>query len=140
MSGSPGRATTCYMTQRGVAYQLWAAVEDERLNRGWPKTRMAEHIGLPRNTINRLEDSSEPPQPRTVHKIADALGIDRVEAERKAGLRPGPRKDSDISARDAVRRDPVYTDAQRKTMLDLMDLFEQANSQAPGDEKGRRVG
>ena len=126
------------MTQRGVAYQLWAAVEDERLSRGWTKTRLAEHIGLPRNTLNNLQDSPKPPLPRTVHTIADALGLDRTEAETLAGLRPGPRADSDISARDAVRRDPVYTDAQRRTMLDLMDLFEQANR--PPEDRKREAG
>lgn len=130
MSGSGGRATTCYMTHRGVAYELWTAVEDERLRRGWTKTELAERVGLPRTTLNNLEVSPKPPLPRTVHAIADALGWRREDAEVWAGLRRRrPRKDG-ISVREAVMRDPIYTESQRQTMLELLDLFERANRQA----------
>jgi DNA-binding XRE family transcriptional regulator len=96
---------------------------------------MAEHIGLPRNTLNNLEDSPKPPLPRTVHTIADALRIDRIKAERLAGLRPTPAAEGDVSAREAVRRDPIYTEKQRETMLELMDIFEQTNGLPPENSK-----
>ncbi|MEO3929285.1 helix-turn-helix transcriptional regulator [Micromonosporaceae bacterium B7E4] len=128
------------MTQRGVAYQLWEAVEHERLTRGWTKTQLAEHVGLPRTTLNNLEASPKPPLPRTVHAIADALGFKREEAETWAGLRRRSAGEGDISAREAVLRDPNYTDAQRQTMLELMDLFARANDQATDTEPGRKVG
>lgn len=129
------RATTCYMAKRGVAYQLWLAIEDERLNRGWTKLRMAELIGLPRTTIDRLASSPNQPRAVTVHVIADALGIPRRKAETLAGLRePSPGDPGEVSVRDAIMRDPIYTDRQRQAMLDLVDIFEQANA-----EQGRRV-
>lgn len=116
------------MTKQAVAYQLWAAVEDERLNRGWTAVRMAEHIGLPRNTISRLQTSPRKPQVPTVHRIADALGIDRTEAEEMAGLRPPTsERTGAVSIREVIQRDRIYTDEQRQAMLQLIDIFDEAN-------------
>ncbi|MEV6800558.1 helix-turn-helix transcriptional regulator [Micromonospora rifamycinica] len=114
-----------------MAYQLWAAVENKRLTEGWTAVRVAEHIGLPRNTISRLKTSSRPPQVGTVHTIADALGINRTEAEEMAGLRPPTSaRTGAVSARQAILHDRIYTDQQKKAMLELLDIFDQANGQA----------
>ncbi|XTZ18152.1 hypothetical protein ACQSSU_12660 [Micromonospora echinospora] len=120
-----------------MAYQLWAAIENERLNRGWTAVRMAEAIGLPRNTISRLKDSSRPAQVTTVHKVADwlagqGLDIDRERAEELAGLRPASPA-TGISAREAIERDPMFTPEQRRTMLDLYDMLTQINR--PGGDQ-----
>jgi transcriptional regulator with XRE-family HTH domain len=122
------------MTRRGVAYRLWQAVEDYRLNRSWTKVRMAEHLGLPRNTIDRLETSPRPPQVATVHTIADAIGVDRRDAEIKGGLR-APAPDGAVSVREAILADPHYTEQQRATMLALVDLIEQSNADRNGERR-----
>lgn len=106
---------------------------------------MAEHLGLPRNTISRLKTSPRKADPATVHKVADglkALGVDldRKRAEQLAGLRPlAPVADGgQVSVREAVAVDPNYTDKQRRAMLELLDIFEQANQAKGGQE--RRAG
>lgn len=141
--------TPCYnlhVTERGVAYQLWAAVEDERLTRGWSGVRMAEQLGLPRNTISRLKTSPRKAEPATVHKVADGLAklgvevdgkpITRETAERMAGLRPAAGGEPGaVSVREAILADPVYTDEQRQAMLQLVDIFEQANQSQGGQRR-----
>ncbi|MFI6266120.1 helix-turn-helix domain-containing protein [Micromonospora sp. NPDC051006] len=122
------------MTDRGVAYQLWAEVENERLNRSWSAVEMAKSLGVARNTISNLRTSPHKPTPPTVHKVADGLAklgvnIDRERAEQLAGLRPfAPTEGAgQVSVRDAVKADPVYTEEQRQAMLQLLDIFERAN-------------
>lgn len=136
-----------HVTRRGVAYQLWSAIEDERLTRAWTGVKVAEEIGLPRGTINRLRDSSRPPTVATVHTIADALArlgvqidgepITRKRAEELAGLRPlSPGSPGHVSVRDAILADPDYTDEERETMLRLVDLIHRARRTGraqPGD-------
>lgn len=147
------KRTPCYnlhVTDRGVAYQLWAAIEDERLTRGWSGVRMAEHLGLPRNTISRLKTSPRKADPATVHKVADGLRdlgvevngkrIDRKLAEQLAGLRPlAPSEGGgQVSVREAILADPNYNEQQRQTMLQLVDIIDQANQAQRGEE--RRAG
>lgn len=118
----------CYnlhMTDRGVAYQLWAAIEDERLSRGWSAVDTAKAIGVSRNTVRNLRTSVNKPEVATVHRIADWLGTDRTEAEVKAGLR-APTTESGASARDGILRDPRLTDAHRRVLLQVLDLIEDA--------------
>lgn len=76
------------MDEAGAAHRLWAVIESERVRLGWTAVQMAQHIDLPRSTIDRLRKGSRPPQVGTVHAVADALGIDRIDAARLAGLRP----------------------------------------------------
>ena len=58
----------------------------------------------------------------TVHTIADALGINRTEAE-MAGLRPPTSaRTGAVSARQAILHDRIYTDQQKKAMLELLDI------------------
>lgn len=102
---------------------------------------MAEALGLPRNTINRLKTSPRKPQTGTVHAIADALhklgvDIDRKRAEQLAGLRPAaPGEQGAASVRNAIMHDPLYTEEQRQAMLQLVAIFEQANQGRGGDEQ-----
>lgn len=70
----------------GVALRFWERVEKERVARGWSKARLAEEAGLHRPTIDNLKSGVRAPYPRTVHPLADALDIDRREAEELAGL------------------------------------------------------
>lgn len=128
----------CYnlhVETKGHAYQLWARVDSRRIDQGWTTTEMAEYIGLPRNTIDRLRTNPRKPQAKTVHKIADALErlgeeITRREAETLAGLRPPePTHAGYVSAVEAIRADQTYTEAQRAAMLELAELFGRANRQ-----------
>lgn len=101
---------------------------------------MAEYIGLPRNTINNLQDSPRPPLVRTVHTVADAMGWKRQDAERLAGLRPPEAGEPGaVSARDAILRDPNYTEEQRQAMLQLVDIFARANQAAAGHGEEREA-
>lgn len=128
------------MTDRGLAYQLWAAVEDERLARDWSGVQMAKALGLSRNTIRNLKTSPHKAEPATVHQIADGLRslgvkIEDREAEEMAGLRPAAAGEPGaVSVREAILRDPNYTDEQRATMLQLVAIIEQANA-ARGEDR-----
>src|SRR5690606_212650 len=122
MSEESSRATTCYMAQQGVAYQLWAYVEAERVRRGWTGVQMAQHLGLPRNTIARLKSATARPQASTVRAIADGLGLDYERAAQMAGLLTPDRPERGINAREAILRDPAFNDEQREALLRVLDL------------------
>lgn len=136
----------CYnlhVDKQGVAFQLWARVESQRLDQGWTGEAMADYIGLPRNTIRRLKLQPTPPAVTTVHTIVEGLNrlgdkITRREAEVLAGLRPPePTHPGYISVVDAIKLDRYYTPAQRQAMLELAELFARANRHAePGGEQG----
>lgn len=118
---------------RGVAYALWRRVEDERVAQAMSKSRLAEAAGLPRSTIDNLETSTRPPQPRIVHALADALGIPRGAAEELAGLRraqrPGGATDSRVRA--AIEASDTYDERQKEVLLNLIDVLDEANRGRP---------
>jgi transcriptional regulator with XRE-family HTH domain len=73
-------------TVRGIAYPLFLRVERERSLRGWSATRLHNETGVSRSTIAKWATQQQPPQPGTVNAVADALGIERAEALRLAGI------------------------------------------------------
>jgi transcriptional regulator with XRE-family HTH domain len=104
----------------GVAYPLWQRLEAERVSKGWTKMKLAEESGLPRTTYNDLQKTSRPPLPRIVHAFADALGIDRVEAEQLAGLRP--KSIAQVGGvREAIQADETLTPRGKRVLHDLYE-------------------
>jgi transcriptional regulator with XRE-family HTH domain len=71
------------------ARPLFERIETIRANAGMTKSRLAEITGVPRGTVERWRDQKRPPLPESVMKVADALGIDRGEALRLAGVLDG---------------------------------------------------
>jgi hypothetical protein len=135
------RATTPYMAGRGkgVAYPLWLRVEQERIRLGltkmelWQRMKAAAPDDAPavsRGTIDNLRDSTRAPQPRIVHALADALGIDRDEAAQLAGLVPSALS-GNTSVRESIVASSVYTDAEKQVLLGLLDVLDAAKGQ-PG--------
>lgn len=136
MSGSCGRATTCYMTEsveRGVAYPFWLRVQSERVARGWTTLELQAQSGIPRETVGRMRTGKRAPQARTVNALAETLGIDRDEAHRLAGLVPGDPGPTPGSVREAMLTDPHYNEEQRKTLLAFLDLVEQRHREKNDD-------
>lgn len=142
MSGLGQRATTCYMADgsgRGPAYNFWVRVKTEQAKRGWSDSELSRRTGVSRNTIKGLRARSRQ-SAETVNSVADALDIPRDEAYRLAGLIPSddqpaaePAPESRvISAREAILLDPIYTPSQRRTMIELLDMFEQLNRSQRG--------
>lgn len=119
----------------GVALPLWRRIEDERLSRGWTKTQLAEVSGLPRSTYNDLQNTSRAPLPRIVHAFADAVGLDRTEAEQLAGLRP-KNAGQTASVRDAIQASEVLTDSNKRTMIALYEQLSEANAARVASVKG----
>ncbi|MFC8846743.1 MULTISPECIES: helix-turn-helix domain-containing protein [unclassified Micromonospora] len=120
--------------ERGVAYDFWWRVRTEQDTRGWTDEELRARTGVARTTVDRLQAGKRPPTARVVNALADALDIDPTEAHRLAGRTPAPpaahpgeEGEPRVSAREAILRDPLYTAQQRKTMLELLDIFEQAN-------------
>lgn len=130
----------CYnlhMTDRGVAYDFWLRVRAEQASRGWTDEELQAQSGIPRGTVARLASGKRRPMARTVNALAQALDIDHTEAHELAGRLPRSARPEDAeavepeppstSAREAILRDPIYTEQQRQAMLELLDIFEQAN-------------
>lgn len=132
------RSATTEGMGEGVAYALWRRLEDERIRRGITKTELAELSGKPRTTYNDLATNVRRPMPRIVHAYADALGIDREEAERLAGLRlpsPGVGVEaagpaSVMSVRQAIESSPTFSPAQKRALINMVDVIEAGNRAA----------
>lgn len=129
----PGRSV-----DRGVAYDFWMRVRTEQGARGWTDDELHRRTGIARTTIDRLRSGKRPPTARVVNALADALDINLADAHRLAGRTPSPVDSDDeapeprISVREAILRDRIYTEQQRKAMLELLDIFEQANRARQG--------
>jgi hypothetical protein len=127
---------------RGVAYELWLRVEQERARQGLTKLdlwrRMKSALGdgpsPARTTIDNLRDSTRAPSPRIVNALADALGIDRGEAAQLAGIVP-PATSAEVDVRDSIRRSATYTDEEKRALLALLDVFDAAKGQAPAADR-----
>ncbi|MEU8329848.1 helix-turn-helix transcriptional regulator [Micromonospora sp. NPDC048839] len=125
------------MTERGVAYDFWVRVRAEQNARGWTDDELRDQSGIARTTVDRLQVGKRPPTARTVNALSRALGIDETEAHQLAGRLPRDTPASGTatpfqqprtpSVREAILADPIYDDDQRRAMLQLIDIFEQAN-------------
>lgn len=129
---------TCYnlhMSEtRGVAYAFWLRVRAEQAARSWTDDELRARSGVARTTIDRLARGRRPPLSRVVNALAATLDIDQTEAHRLAGLLPADELPAEveprpISAREAIERDATFTEDQRRTLLQVLDLIEAANSQ-----------
>ncbi len=98
------RATKPPVAGEGVPYRFWLRVNRERSERRWSWDRVSEETArytpdgkaIPRSTIANWRTSTRRPSLRLVYAVADALGIDRVEAREIAGHPP------DAQASDAA--------------------------------------
>lgn len=71
---------------RVPAHGLYLRVMERLALTGMTKTELRKRTGVARSTIDSWATQAAPPQARTVNKVADALGIDRVEALRLGGI------------------------------------------------------
>lgn len=103
----------------------------EQATRGWSDSELHRRSGVSRNTIKGLGSRKRVETP-TITALADALDIPRAEAYELAGIVPPEKPDTDTTAadaREAILRDPIYSDEQREAMLRLHDLFARTNRQ-----------
>ena len=91
------RGTTDDMTSqgstRGVSYPLWEMVLEARTRLGMNLRDLQEASGVSRAAVNDWKTSRRPPNPGTVRKVSDALGLDFEEALR-ASRGESPRSES----------------------------------------------
>jgi transcriptional regulator with XRE-family HTH domain len=128
-------------SDRGVAYDFWVRVKREQASRGWTDEELRRQSGIARTTVDRLEKGKRAPAAATVNSLATALDVDQDEAHRLARLVPDLPRSGGVSTRDAVLRDPNYTETQRQTMLELLDVFARVNEQAAdADDRDRKAG
>jgi transcriptional regulator with XRE-family HTH domain len=71
---------------RGIAYPLYQRVNRELALRGWTHVELQRKSGVARSTVAKWATGQQPPMPDRVNAVADALGIDRAEALRLAGI------------------------------------------------------
>ncbi len=112
--------------REGVAHSLWLRIEELRLARGMTKDDLHKASGVAKTTIDDLRSRTRAPHVRTVHALADAVGLDRTEATRLAGLLPA-RPDPGISVRDAIAASADYTPEQKRALLAIVDEFDAGN-------------
>lgn len=122
------RDTQCYVTSggRGVAYGLWERIDRILYERRMTQKELVERSGVSAMTINRLKTQTRTPNAKTVHALADALGIDRDEAGVLAG-RLRPTGAPGISVRDAIELSDTFSQAQKRALLETVDAMEAAN-------------
>jgi transcriptional regulator with XRE-family HTH domain len=70
--------------ERAVSTQVLMEVDGEKLRRlrkrrVWLIGDLAEHSGVHRNVISKLENGRGGAHPETIRKLADALGVDPAE-------------------------------------------------------------
>jgi transcriptional regulator with XRE-family HTH domain len=111
---------------RGVAWRLWEMVDRLLTKRELSQKWLVETSGISAMTINRLRTQKKLPRPRTVHALADALGIDQEEAEIAAGLLP-PRREDRVPTRVAIMHDDDLTEDQKAVMIEIADTFTALN-------------
>lgn len=106
-------ATIRYMPEhaRGPAFELHRRVLQEVALKGWTKSELRHKTGVARSTVEAWATQPRPPQPRTVNAVADALGIDRTEALRLAGiLDETPGREEQMVALDEFERAVLAAD------------------------------
>lgn len=114
-------------SERGVAYNFWVRVKAEQASRGWTDSELHRRSGISRNTISGLK-TRQRVEAATINALAGALDIPQLEAHNLAGLVPNDEQQArGVSVREAILADPIYTEEQRQAMLQLVDIFEQAN-------------
>lgn len=77
---------------------------------GITKAQLHDRTGIARSTIDKWKTAPKPPQIPTVLAVADALGLDRDEAVRLAGIV----KDVAVPERDGV---PVLSEVSTDDLL-----------------------
>lgn len=68
------------------ARRFYQRVDRRKIELGWTDTELERQSGVNRSTYFRLNTNKRTPQPQTVQKLADAVGLDRTEAFLLAGL------------------------------------------------------
>ena len=65
-------------------------IRETRAERGWTVRRLAEESGVDKNTVSDVERGVRNPNPITMHKLAEALGVEVVDLFPKAQQAPQP--------------------------------------------------
>ena len=107
---------------RVPAHGLYLRVMERLALTGMTKTELRKRTGVARSTIDSWATQATPPQARTVNKVADALGIDRVEALRLAGIldetsAPAPQIVPLDAFERAVSADERLSDAEKTAAI-----------------------
>ena len=63
-------------------------IRETRAERGWTVRRLAEESGVDKNTVSDVERGVRNPNPITMHKLAEALGVEVVKLFPKAQETP----------------------------------------------------
>ena len=79
------------MANSSSRFGQWA--KREALQHGWGVRRLAREAGVQESTLSRIFRKNGQPQPRTIYKVAAALGVDPQVAEEQAHL-PAEAEDS----------------------------------------------
>lgn len=106
---------------RVPAHGLYLRVLERLALTGMTKTELRKRTGVARSTIDSWATQTTPPQARTVNKVADALGIDRVEALRLAGILDGaPAAEDQLTPLDEFERVALAADRPYAAKLDAI--------------------
>ncbi|MGH9216613.1 MAG: helix-turn-helix domain-containing protein [Acidimicrobiales bacterium] len=86
---------------------------------------LAKLADLSDTYMSQLERGLHEPSIRVLRAVADSLGIKASQLIMyAAGL---PLDDDDITTEEAIRRDPRFTDAQRRALLGVVKTYLESN-------------
>jgi transcriptional regulator with XRE-family HTH domain len=86
---------------------------------------LAKLADLSDTYMSQLERGLHEPSIRVLRAVADSLGIKASQLIMyAAGL---PLDDDDITTEEAIRRDPRFTDAQRRALLGVVKSYLESN-------------
>jgi transcriptional regulator with XRE-family HTH domain len=86
---------------------------------------LAKLADLSDTYMSQLERGLHEPSIRVLRAVADSLGIKASQLIMyAAGL---PIEDDDVTTEEAIRRDPRFTDAQRRALLGVVKSYLESN-------------
>ena len=86
---------------------------------------LAKLADLSDTYMSQLERGLHEPSIRVLRAVADSLGIKASQLIMyAAGL---PVEDDDVTTEEAIRRDPRFTDAQRRALLGVVKSYLESN-------------
>lgn len=115
----------------GVAVRFWKRIKQRTGELGLTQTQVVAASGIAASTINNLKYATRPPLARVVLALADAVQLDRGEALVLAGVVSGEPDGTADDVRAAIANSASYGEQQKEMLLQMVDLFDQANGASP---------
>lgn len=103
--------------------------------------KLSEMAGISNPYLSQIERGLRKPSAEILRQIASALEISSESLYVRAGILDERQGESDVPAE--IRRDPLLTEEQKRTLLQIYESFRRERVEAPGakaDATGGKAG